>query len=164
MDMDLVALRRQWRHQEASAALAAEEYRRAVLKADRDGDPAAALAEAAEYGDADAVRLLLLNCSAWVNCPGRDDRTALHVAVSAGGRAGGEVIRLLLAAGASVKAKDVYSRTPLHVAARAADVEAIPLLLAAGADIHAKTNDGETPLDLAFDPDCRELLAKVALG
>jgi ankyrin repeat protein len=157
MDMDLVALRRQWRHQEASAALAKEGYRRAVLKADRDGDPVAALAEAARAGDAESVRILLLNCLAWVNSPGQDGRTSLHWAAEGGDP---EVVSRLLAAGASVRAKDEYGRTPLHWAAYNNALAAIRVLLAAGADVNAEANGGAVPLDKALDPECREVLAE----
>src|SRR5438034_3240360 len=68
-------------------------------------------------------------------------------------------MRLLLAAGAKVNARDNRDSTPLHKAVRASrsKVEAVRLLLAAGADIQAKQDvseephSGKTPLCSAYE-------------
>lgn len=82
----------------------------------------------------------------------RDPRgfTALHHAA-----ADDEVdlVRALLAAGATVDPQLEEGLTPLHLAAAWESVEVARLLLAAGADPRRRTDRGETPLDLAEHKD-----------
>ncbi|WOC35542.1 ankyrin repeat protein [Equine parapoxvirus] len=68
---------------------------------------------------------------------------------SVDGLADPEVVRALLDAGASVRARGDRARTPLHVYVGGFVVreEIVQLLLAAGADPRARTDTGLTPLD-----------------
>lgn len=88
--------------------------------------------------------------------------TALHVA-AAGHRA--EIVKLLLAAGADVKAaKNHRHAQPLHYAADGylenpawnaeRQVATLHLLLEAGADVHAQDKNGATPLHRAVRTRC----------
>ena len=66
----------------------------------------------------------------------------------------GELVRLLIDAGADVNRRDPQTgRTPLHAAVGAGPdgdtTEIITQLLAAGADVNATTNDGASALDMA---------------
>ena len=76
------------------------------------------------------------------------DGTALHHLAAIGDV---EAVRLVLAAGANVNARDASGGTPLHVAARARPT--IPRLLrelhAAGANLDATDRYGRTPLHVA---------------
>ena len=65
-------------------------------------------------------------------------------------------ILLLLEAGADVEARDALGKTPLHTAAERDDGDAIELLAGVGADVNAMTGDGRTPLRLAVEEDCAE--------
>lgn len=87
--------------------------------------------------------------------------TALHVAAAAHR---GDMIRLLLAAGADVRARNRRGSEPLHDAAvggrgashsaREAQVDAIRCLVAAGADVNARNKDGTTALHRAVRARC----------
>ena len=69
-----------------------------------------------------------------------------------------EVVRLLIAEGADVNAKNRYGDTPLIEAAKGADLEIVELLVACGADVNAKGKDGVTPLDNAARHGCADIL------
>lgn len=58
-------------------------------------------------------------------------------------------LKVLLAAGAEVNARDREDHTPLHMAAYATRSENARLLLEAGADVNAKSTGGRTPLSMA---------------
>jgi ankyrin repeat protein len=89
---------------------------------------------------------LLLTFKTEVNFFDSSGRTPLHVAAAG---TGPESVKLLLAAGAKVNAKDkTYGATPLHWAARPGNRAIVELLLAAGADASAKDNKGQTALDV----------------
>jgi len=61
-----------------------------------------------------------------------------------------EVITTLLAAGADIKVRDKYGRSPLMAAARDnQNPEVITILLKAGADGKAKSSAGKTAFDYA---------------
>ena len=59
-------------------------------------------------------------------------------------------MRILLAAGADVHARNCYGSTPLHMAAVASMRDAASVLLAAKADVNAVNNGGWTPLQYAI--------------
>jgi ankyrin repeat protein len=127
----------------AGGALAAAQAPLAPAAGDVPSSP---LAEAAQRGDAAAVRTLLEAGGVDVDAPGRDGTPALHWAARAGDRA---TVDRLLAAGADVDAANRYGVRPLHVAIEAGDAALAGVLLAAGADAEALDRAGETPLMLA---------------
>jgi len=64
----------------------------------------------------------------------------------------GDAIRLLVAAGANVNARDSSDETPLHSAASVGDMEAVKALVELGADIRALCRDNQPPLHGATAP------------
>ena len=94
-----------------------------------------------------AVRLLLER-GAPVNAVAANPTRVqpLHSA-AAGGDA--DCVRLLVAAGADVDARQQGGFVPLHAAAQNGDEAALETLLAAGADPSVATEDGRTAADLA---------------
>ena len=104
------------------------------------------VADAAERGDAAAVRALLAR-AADVGAAQGDGMTALHWAAEHGDAA---LASLLLTAGASARATTrLGGYMPLHLASAAGSASAIKTLAAAGADVNARTTTGATPLMLA---------------
>src|SRR5690349_19792378 len=108
--------------------------------------PSSALAEAAQRGDAAAVRALLEAGGVDVDAPSRDGTPPLHWAVRVGDR---DSVERLLAAGADVNAANRYGVRPLNVALEAGAVALTQRLLEAGADPAARDRAGETPLMVA---------------
>lgn len=66
----------------------------------------------------------------------------------------GEMLALLLQAGANPAAPNKNGDTPLHEAARRGDTATAAKLLAHGADIHAVNNNGDTALHMAATAAC----------
>ena len=98
-----------------------------------DNFGATALHWAAASGHVEVVRLLL-EADAKIDAVASSElQTALHWAADSDSGSL-EVVRLLLEAGAEKDAKDIYWRTPLHLAARMGNVESVRLLLEAGCD------------------------------
>jgi ankyrin repeat protein len=99
-----------------------------------------------------------------ISARGRDNRTALIAAVDANdwvdGRRHGvdrlSVVRLLLAAGAKVDARDEKGSTALIKNASNSGVAAV--LLRYGADVNASNNEGRTPLFSASSADLTRFL------
>ena len=108
--------------------------------------PSSPLAEAAQRGDAAAVRALLDGGGLDVDAASRDGTPALHWAVRAGDR---DTAERLIAAGADVNAANRYGARPLHLAIASGDVALTRRLLEAGADAAAPDRAGEPPLLLA---------------
>lgn len=107
---------------------------------------ATALHAAAMKGKVNTARLLLQK-GADVNARAHDDLTPLLIAVLA---VNGELVKLLVDAGADLEAQDkAHGVTALHIAALKGNLNLTKLLLDKGANPNAKSNDGRTPLDLA---------------
>lgn len=111
------------------------------------GQPArGAVADAAQRGDREAVRLLLKD-AADVNAAQGDGMTGLHWAAMTGDA---ELAQMLVYAGANVRATTrLGSYTPLFLAARQGQAAVIPVLVKAGADANQATSTGTTALMVA---------------
>lgn len=81
-----------------------------------------------------------------VNSIGRELETPLHMACT---RDVIEDVRVLLAAGADVNARDTIGMTPLMRAVYSVNLEMVNLLLDAGADPYPQTEFGSTALSIA---------------
>jgi uncharacterized protein len=104
------------------------------------------VADAAMGGDRAAVRALVTGGED-VNAAQGDGMTALHWAARHGDV---DLIKMLLAAGANVKATTrLANYTPLLMAAELGSAGAIDALIAAGADPKGTTESGVSPLMLA---------------
>ena len=110
-----------------------------------DGYPSAGLA--IFFGHGELARWLIeqgADVNAYAENP---DRVApVHAAAAARDH---ETMKLLIARGADVNAKQVMDYTPLHGAASRGDIEMAKLLLAHGANRDAKAADGMTAEDVA---------------
>lgn len=84
-----------------------------------------------------------------------DDTAAIHFASQKGHV---EVVRELLASGASVKAKNRKGLTALHFAAQNSHLDLVKYLVKKAVDIAAKTKGGQTALHVAEDDDVRAFL------
>ncbi|MED6147406.1 hypothetical protein PIB30_043802 [Stylosanthes scabra] len=84
-----------------------------------------------------------------------DDMAAIHFAAQKGHL---EVVKALVAAGASVKACTRKGMNSLHYAAQGSHLELVKYLAKKGASLTAKTRAGKTPLDLATNEEVRSFL------
>jgi ankyrin repeat protein len=100
------------------------------------------------FGHVEAVRLLLeRGADANVFSINAMRNTPLHAGLS--GPMGIDGVRLLVEAGADVRARQHGGFTPLHSAANRGVIEIIDLLLDRGADPNAAAEDGRRPIDFA---------------
>ncbi|XP_032238212.2 transient receptor potential cation channel subfamily A member 1 [Nematostella vectensis] len=104
----------------------------------------------------DTARMLCDKCDAdLINAGDRDLRVPLHHAAS---NAQLEMIKLLLAHGAHLGPRDVFGRTPLHMAAEHGNESCFSTLINdAPADINVADDSGSTPLHLAAAKGHRKL-------
>lgn len=86
--------------------------------------------------------------------PTRGTRTAEGTALGDVADGSANKVRLLLAAGAEVDARQPGWMTPLMLAAASGNAPVVSLLLEAGADVNAKDSRDRTALDMARREDC----------
>ena len=101
----------------------------------------APLTDVVRSGDVRAIRAALQTSD--VNRPDADGSTPLHWAVH---RDAVDVVKLLVDAGANVKAVNRYGVAPLTIACTNGNAAIVEQLLRAGADPNATAADGETAL------------------
>jgi cytohesin len=88
---------------------------------------------------------LLINSGADMNAAGPfGGETPLHTSVLSRNI---PLVRLFLARGADVNARNLRGLTPLHQAAQRGHKEIVELLIQKGAEVNARDEDGLTPLD-----------------
>jgi len=106
--------------------------------------------DAVRSGDVSKAKQLLAENPDQVNNATQEGRTALHIAVYRGQV---NMVELLLAHKADLRAKDNYGRTPLHEAIVSGSKDVVGLLLARKADVNARDKQGGTPLHWAVGRD-----------
>jgi len=141
----------------------------------RDDEGRTALMIAADEGRTEVVELLI-EAGANVNAKDKNGDTALMYAANSPGymtqgsckgyligwidyhdqaiwisRYNIQTVRLLIAAGADVNAKDEDGNTALMIATSRGHVRTVELLIEAGADVNAKDKNGRTALMIAVD-------------
>jgi len=114
-----------------------------------DKNGATPLHTAAENNYAPFVKVLLEHGADIEMKHKKYSTTPLHTAVLSW-KSGIETMRILLAAGANINAKDDTLRTPLFLALARNNTERLKFLLDNVADPNAQANDGETPLHSAM--------------
>jgi ankyrin repeat protein len=106
------------------------------------------LTDAADQGDLAAVSRLLAEHPGLVNSTNGNAHgsTPLHFAAHSGHA---DVIRVLLAHGANINARNNEGQTPLMIAADSSQTETVKLLLANHADANLKDNSSHTAWNYA---------------
>jgi ankyrin repeat protein len=112
--------------------------------AGRGAEGDGALVDAVKQRDVRAVRTLVSKGD--VNAAGPDGTTALHWAARSDDP---EIVRLLIARGADVRATNRYGITPMWQAALNGNAQIIEALAEAGAPVDVTLASGETPLLVA---------------
>lgn len=104
----------------------------------------------------------LLSDGPSVNARDANGLTPLHLAAAGNGKGGDAIVRLLLAAGTDVTAKDyAFGFTPLHAASGSGDSKSAGLLIAAGADVNAEDACKRTPLHVASSLGHRDVVVRL---
>lgn len=103
---------------------------------------------AAFFGHLDVARFLL-ETGAAVDSPSHNPLKVMPLHSAAAGN-WADMVRLLIAHGAPVNARQAEGFAPLHSAAQNGSVEIVQDLLAAGAEVNARDADGNTPLAYAL--------------
>jgi len=116
--------------------------------------------DAARNGDAASVERLLGADPSFRDTPTAAGSTPLHLAAMNGDPG---PLKVLLAAGARIDARDNEGATPLHMAAYASRTENGRLLLQAGADPLIKTDLGRDVLSMARKVRADELAGVISL-
>ncbi|KAJ6794572.1 ankyrin repeat and SOCS box protein 13-like [Iris pallida] len=108
------------------------------------------LAEAAQRGDADALRIALDDYNGSINDPIEDGDTALHLCCLYGYLS---CVRLLLEKGASIESRDEEGAIPLHDACAGGFIEIVKLIIEYARDpdfvkrmLDTTDVEGDTPL------------------
>ncbi|XP_066598176.1 ankyrin repeat domain-containing protein 49-like [Prorops nasuta] len=104
-----------------------------------------AILDAAEKGDLQKIKLLLIKDKSLLYATDQDGYTPLHRACYGNHP---EVIKWLIDQGADISAKTNDGWQPLHSACYWNNIECISLLLSYGADINATSKGDQTPLHL----------------
>lgn len=100
---------------------------------------------AAENGNLDEIKRLLIKDRHLLQCTDKDGYTPLHRACYGNHM---EVVEYLLQAGAKIDAKTLDEWQPLHSACCWNNVECAAALIANGADVNARSKGDQTPLHL----------------
>jgi ankyrin repeat protein len=104
-----------------------------------------------------AIARLLVEMGAGMEVPSRNSFMVypIHSAVAANCL---EIVKLLLAEGASPNVKQQNEITPLHSAAHNGNVSIARLLIEHGADKTAITSDGKRVMDMAMESNSQEII------
>lgn len=112
---------------------------------------------AAFFGHLDVAEFLL-QAGAAVDSPAHNPLKVMPLHSAAAG-SWTEIVRLLIAHGAPVNARQGEDFAPLHSAAQNGSLEIITALLDAGADVNARDSEGKTPLFFALAENHEEAAA-----
>jgi len=112
---------------------------------------------AAFFGHVDVAEYLL-QAGAAVDSPAHNPLKVMPLHSAAAG-SWTEIVRLLIAHGAPVNARQGEDFAPLHSAAQNGSLEIITALLDAGADVNARDAEGKTPLFFAMAQNHEEAAA-----
>lgn len=112
---------------------------------------------AAFFGHRDVAEYLL-QAGAAVDSPSQNPLKVMPLHSAAAG-SWTEVVRLLIAHGAPVNARQGEDFAPLHSAAQNGSLEIITALLEAGADVNVRDSEGKTPLVYALAENHEEAAA-----
>jgi ankyrin repeat protein len=107
------------------------------------------ICEAARYERVERVQAYLAAGTNAANFVGEKQYTPLHFAAEHSSSNGIQILKMLLAHGAKVDAKNHIRQTPLFFAAIYDSAPAAEVLLAHGAKVNARQDSGMTPLHCA---------------